>query len=50
MNCRKKVIKKYIYNFFPQSMMKKVSYLDNESLFFSKSFRKYVTYVQNKSQ
>ena len=49
MNCRKKSLKKYIYIFF-QSVMTKVSYLDNESLFFSKSFRKYVTYVQTKSQ
>ena len=46
MKCRKKSQKKI--NF--QSMMTKVSYLDNESLFFSKGFRKYVTYVQNKSQ
>ena len=31
-----------------KSMMTKVLYLDNESLFFSKNFRKYTT-VQNKS-
>ena len=49
MNCRKKSKKKK-KDFFFQSMMTKVSYLDNESLFFSKSFRKYVTYVQTKSQ
>ena len=49
MNCRKKSKKKKKIFFF-QSMMTKVSYLDNESLFFSKNFRKYVTYVQTKSQ
>ena len=48
MNCRKKSKKKKKKIIF-QSMTK-VSYLDNEPLFFSKSFRKYVTYVQNKSQ
>ena len=50
MNCRKKSKKKKKRFFFSQSMMTKVSYLDNESLFFSKIFRKYVTYVQTKSQ
>ena len=45
MNCRKKSKKKK-----KKSMMTKVSYLDNKSLFFSKNFRKYVTYVQTKSQ
>ena len=50
MNCRTKIKKKKKKIFFFQSMMTKVSYLDNESLFFSKNFRKYVTYVQTKSQ